>query len=131
MTLRSTILVILALFAAITILGTAPQNNSARVMLEAAKKMELVDGDLNAAIQQYNEIVSKFKNDRAAVAEALVRMGESYKKQGDTQSRKIFEEVVGKYADQTAAVAAARVHLGGAAAGGDGATLRTVWSGPK
>jgi Tol biopolymer transport system component len=129
MRLRTSLLAILALLAAITILGAAQQSNSARVMLEAAKKKELVDGDINAAIQLYKEIVSKFKTDRAVVADALVRIGESYKKQGDTQSRKIFEEVVREYADQTAAVAAARAQLGGAATGGDGATLRTVWSG--
>src|SRR5256885_1889118 len=79
---------ILALLAAITI-HAAQKSDSAKVMLEAAKKKEVVDGDLNAAIQQYKAIIDKFKNDRAVVADALVHMAECYQKLGDTESRKI------------------------------------------
>ena len=52
MRLRTKLLAILALLAAITI-NAAQKSDPAKVMFEAAKKKEVVDGDLNAAIQQY------------------------------------------------------------------------------
>src|SRR6185436_8257964 len=99
MRLRTTVFAILALLVAITI-GAAQKNDSAKVMLEAAKKKELVDGDLNSAIQQYKVIVDKFKNDRSIAADALVHMAECYQKLGDAESRKIYERIIREYSDQ-------------------------------
>ena len=99
--------IIPALLAAVT-LNAAQTNGSARVMFEAGKKMEVVDGDLNAAIAQYRAIVSTYKADRAVVAEALIRVAECYQKMGNLESRKIYEQVVKDFADQKEAVAKAR-----------------------
>ena len=49
--------------------------DSPEVLLEAAKRMELIDGDLDAAIGQYAEIVSRHPERRAIVAQAVLRMG--------------------------------------------------------
>ena len=111
--------------------GQAP---SPQVMLEAARKAETVDGDPKAAISQYEQIVKRFPNDRAVVADALVRMAGAYKKLGDTQSKTIYERVVREYGDQASAAAAARVALGAAGAkapfaGPATAAMRRVWSG--
>src|ERR1043166_7608008 len=100
-----------ALLAAVT-LNAAPKNDTAKVMFEAARKHEVVDGDLNAAIAQYRSIVSTCQDDRAVVADALIRMGDCYRKLGDTESRKIYEHVVKDFADQKDAVAVARARLG-------------------
>jgi hypothetical protein len=50
------------------------QSPSPQVLLEAARKAETVDGDPKAAIAQYEQIVKRYPNDRAVVADALVRM---------------------------------------------------------
>src|ERR1051326_1634826 len=54
----------------------AADSDAAKVMMEAARKKEVVDGDLNGAIREYSAIVAKYKNDRPAVAMALVHMAE-------------------------------------------------------
>ena len=102
--------IILALLTTITLLAAA-QTDPAKVMLEAAKKKEVVDGDLNAAIQQYKAVADKFKNDRAVVADALLHMAECYQKLGDAESKKIYERIIREYSDQKEAVAIARAHV--------------------
>jgi hypothetical protein len=110
---------------------SADQSDGARTLMEAARKKEVVDGDLKGAIQQYQAIAEKYKSERAVVADALVRMAECYQKLGNGEARKIYERVVRDFADQKDAVTLARVRLGSkesvvAASKGD----RPVWSGP-
>jgi Tol biopolymer transport system component len=101
---------VLALFTSIAI-NAAEKNDAAKVALEAAKKKEVVDGDLKAAIEQYKAIVSKYKTDRATAAEALIRMAECYGKLGDAEAQKAYERVTKEYGDQKEAVALAQAHL--------------------
>ena len=122
---------ILAIVTAVAVVA-ADQNDTARTLLEAARKTAVVDGNLTAAIRQYAAIVETYsKSDRATVADALVRMAECYEKLGDTQARKIYERVVREFSDQTGQVALARVHLGrGERSDGQRAiALRKVWTG--
>ncbi len=121
--------IITAIPAAILV-ASAQTKGEAERMLKAAQNAEVVDGDLKAAIEQYDEIVTKFeKTNRSITASALVRMAGCYTKLGDTESRKIYERVLRDYADQTEAAAVARARLGNtepsAPANGD----RVVWSG--
>ena len=121
---------ILALAAAAGLIA-ADSVEPARIMMEAARKKEVVDGDLNGAIKQYAAIVSKYKSDRAVTAMALVRMAECYQKMGDAEARKIYEQVVREYGDQKDAVAEARAHLGAAAAKRvDAISSRRIWTAP-
>lgn len=127
----------IALTVVVTALGAslaARQAPSAPVLLEAARKAETVDGDLKAAITQYEQIVKRFPNDRAVVADALVRMAGAYRKLGDAQAKAIYERVVREYGDQAGAVSAARAALIGgtaAAAVAPAATsMRLLWEGP-
>jgi Tol biopolymer transport system component len=121
---------IITALASLTIAAPSAQNNTARTQLEAARKLEVVDGDLKAAIKKYTAIVETFKNDRSVVADALVRLAGCYEKQGDVQARAIYERVVREYADQKDAAATAMARVGGAksataSAKGD----RAVWTG--
>ncbi len=109
---RKLISLSLTLLTTITLLAAA-QTGPAKVMFEAAKKKEVVDGDLNAAIQQYRAVAAKYPKERAIVADALIHMAQCYQKLGDAQSGKIYQEVISKYGDQKAAVAIARAQLGG------------------
>jgi hypothetical protein len=120
-----------ALVAAIAFVS-AEQNDAARTMMEAARKKEVVDGDLKGAIQQYKTIAEKYKADHAVAADALVRMADCYQKLGDAEARRIYERLVRDYGDQKEAVAIARTRLG---AGGDVLAQakgdRAVWTGSK
>ena len=88
MKFRPTLLIVA--LVAVGAFVSAAQNDTARTMLEAARKKEVVDGDLKGAIRQYGTIVDKYKNDRAVVADALVRMAGSYEKLGDPEAKKIY-----------------------------------------
>jgi len=120
---------ILALVAVVA-LGAADQSETARTMLEAARKMEVVDGDLNGAIKQYRVIVDRFGAERAVAATALVRMAECYEKLGSADARSVYEQVLREYADQKEALALARARLGsnGFGAGTTAMALRKVWT---
>jgi Tol biopolymer transport system component len=119
---------ILAFTAAV--LTAFESTETAKVMMEAARKKEVVDGNLSGAIKQYAAIVAKYKNDRATGAMALVHMAECYQKMGDAESRKIYEQVVRDYGDQKDAVTIARAKLGAGVAN-SGVITRQMWSGPK
>ena len=101
----------LTLVAAVAFVS-AEQNDAARTLMEAARKKEVVDGDLKGAIQQYQTVAEKYKGDRAVAADALVRMAACYEKLGDTESKRIYERLVREYGDQKDAVAIARTRLG-------------------
>ena len=99
---------------------------------EAARKLETVDGDLKGAIAQYEAIVRNHSKDRAAVANALLRMGECFQKLGDQQATKVFRRIVREFPEQKAAASAASAQLERrrpepVAAG---VLNRQVWAGP-
>ncbi len=71
-------------------LATAQKNDQAEVLLQAALHKQLVDGDLEGAIQQYKNIMTNFSSDRAATAKALVEMGECYEKLAKTKRAKLM-----------------------------------------
>lgn len=125
------------ILAAITALALAAagQPDPAQVLLEAAKKRAVVDGDLKAAIQQYGDIAASYgKSNRAAAATALVRMAECYAKLGDTESRQVYERVVKEYADQKEAVTMAQARLGAlgrAPEARQSMVSRRLWSGAE
>ena len=127
MRLRTTLIAIVTLATALTI-QAAQKPDPAKAAMEAAKKKEVIDGDLNAAIKQYKEIVSKYKSQRAIAAEALFHMAESYRKLGDAQAREVYERIAREYGEQKEA-AAARERLGQSVAGA-GPVLgdRVVWT---
>lgn len=110
------------------------QAQSSQVMLEAARKAETIDGNLNTAIKHYEQIVTRFPSDRAVVADALARMAGAYRKLGDAQAKAIYERVVREYGDQPNAASAARAALasiGGSTQASSSIAMRRVWSGPE
>ena len=85
--------------------------DSAEIMFEAARQMELINGDLEAAIGQYAAIESTYPDRRAIVAHALLRMGSAYEKLGQARARGVYERLVREYADQTMVLTLAREGL--------------------
>jgi Tol biopolymer transport system component len=110
----------------------AQKFDRADVALEAASKKEMVDGDLKGAIGLYQNIISQFSStDRAAVAKALVRMGQCYEKLGSAEARQAYERAVRDFSDQREMVETARARLAALGAGRTGLSYRRVWSGPQ
>ncbi len=113
------------------------QDKKARVELQAAIKVETVDGDLKGAIERYKKIIARDDAERTTVAAALLRMGGCYEKLGDAElqeARKVYERVVREYSDQPKLAAEARAKLtalaGPIASAPDRSTLavRLVWA---
>ncbi|MCX6615224.1 MAG: tetratricopeptide repeat protein, partial [Acidobacteria bacterium] len=123
---------LLALFAA-SLPGVNQKNDQAEMLLQRAQQKELVDGQPEAAIQIYKDVLSRYPKNRSAVAKALVAMGQCYEKLGETQAqeaRKAYERVVREYADQPELAAQARTRLAALGQQPPTVTARQVWAGP-
>jgi Tol biopolymer transport system component len=95
--------------ASLAVAVYARQSNDPEVQLRAAIQKEEVDGNLPAAINLYKQL-AKNKN-RSVAAQALLRLGGCYEKQGDAEARKTFERLVNEFKDQPEAVKQARSRL--------------------
>jgi len=84
---------------------------SAEELYQAALFKKEAEGDLNAAVQLFQKIVSTFSENRAIAAKAELQIGLCYEKLGLKQARDAFQRVVEKYPEQTDTVAAARERL--------------------
>jgi len=127
------LVVVMVLGAAMIEPARAQKSDGGRAMLEAAKQKETLEGNLPAAIRQYQAIVDKYKQtDRAVAADALVAMAACYQKQGDAQAKKILEMVVRDYAEQKEAAALAQARLGAPTSTTRAGVVNVqLWRGPK
>ena len=113
-TRRLAILVLLGALAAAP--GVVAQRaDKGATVLEAATQAELVDGDLDAAIKLYQQILTTFTSNRPVVAAALLGLGRCHEQLGRPQAREFYQRVINQYSDQTREVAAARARLAGLA----------------
>jgi len=69
------------------------------------------EGDLNAAIDIYNEIVSNQAADKSLQAKALLHVGLCYEKLGRTEATKAYQNLVNNFPGQKNEVAIARERL--------------------
>jgi Tol biopolymer transport system component len=67
--------------------------------LQKAIRKETVEGDLKGAIELYQKAISQAGKDRATAAQALLRLGDCYEKQGDKQARPAYERLVKEFGD--------------------------------
>src|SRR5215471_11003047 len=95
------------------------------VALQSAIRRELLDGDLQAAIQQYEEI-AKSAN-RAIAAQALLRMGRCYERLGQIQAAKVYERLLTQFPEQKDAVQEARSRMAAVAAALQESTSAVGW----
>jgi Tol biopolymer transport system component len=91
---------------------TAAKDREAQAALQAAVNKEFIDGDVEAAIDQYKKIASNYRDSRAVGVKALVRLGHAYAKSGNAaEARRMYEQARRDYPEQTAAVAEAEMYL--------------------
>lgn len=96
----------------LAMLGTlAAQTVDVEVLLQRAMRLERVEGDLSAAIDLYKEVVTRAGKNRGAAAKALLRLGECYEKQGNSEARKSYQRVVSEFSDQAEQARLARIRL--------------------
>ena len=108
---------LLALLLALVTTSAQVDAQSGYDLFQKALATERADGNLRAAIQLYERVVTEFPRDRAVVAQALVRMAECHEKLGDGNARRVYERVARDYADQSESVAIARSRLAALGAG--------------
>jgi Tol biopolymer transport system component len=112
----------------------AQKDDQAEVLIQAAHQKQLVEGQLEEAIQLYKRIVQEYSGNHAVAAQALLEMGQCYEKLGNTEARKAYEHVLRDYADQNEAAAQARARLAAisskVASGSSEMVTRRVWAGP-
>lgn len=89
----------------------AQQLQQAEQLLQAAINKQLVEGDLEAAIEIYENILNRFPSNKPVAAKSLVQLGRCYEKLGDEKAREAYERVLRDYGDQSAEVAEARARL--------------------
>lgn len=129
----------LVVLAGAAVLGfAAPQQTQkqAELLLIEAINKELVEGDLQQAIELYKQVISKFSSERPVVARALLRLGEGYEKLGQPEAREAYETVLREYAEQAEQASTARTRLAAlrpspAEADASSLTIRRVWGGPS
>ena len=96
------------------------------VLLERAIQKETVDGDLKAAIEQYQKLAQS--SNRAVAARALLRLALVYRKQGDAQARQTLERLVKDYSDQQQVVTEARGELARMSNGKPVLAAKLLWN---
>lgn len=93
----------------LTFLIAAQIPDRAEVQLQSAIKLEVRDGNLKAAIEQYNRIISSKDASRTVKAKALLQLGGCYEKQGNAEARKVFERIIKEFSDQSEVANLARI----------------------
>jgi Tol biopolymer transport system component len=104
----SSVLVVLA-GAAVLAQQSARARGRDQVQLESAITREVVDGDLAGAMAIYRTLTSSA--DRSVQAQALLRLGQGYKRTGDPQAAATLERAL-TFTDHPAVVARAKAALG-------------------
>ena len=111
-----------------------PVSQDPEVQFQRAVQLETIEGNLNAAIDLYKQVISSNGNNRALAAKALLRLGGCYEKQGNTEASKAYEQLLRDYADQADSAAEARTRLAALQkpAGSESEPVtRRIWAGPK
>jgi Tol biopolymer transport system component len=111
-----------------------PTPQDPEVQFQRAVQLETLEGDLNAAIDLYQQVIKNNGNNRPIAAKAMLRLGGCYEKQGKEEARKTYQELISNYSDQQVEVKLARSRLAALTPGtakDSGIMTRQVWSGPE
>src|SRR5690348_4769430 len=99
----------MVLAAAMSLQGAT---NDLTTALQKGLFEEEANRNLEAAIQAYQSVASRFDQDRKLAATAIYRLGECYRKQGNTNDAATqFQRVVREFSDQSALATLSRQNL--------------------
>ena len=95
---------------AVTFLGAA--TNDLTTTLQRGLFEEEANQNLGAAIQAYESVANQFDKDRKLAATAIFRLGECYRKQGNTNDAAVqYERILREFSDQPTLVTLSRQNL--------------------
>ncbi len=87
---------------AVGLLSSVTFAKSSSVLLQEGLYAEQVDGDLDAAIRIYEQIIADTSAQRSHIAQAMYRQGMCYlKRQNEQQAKEVFGKLVANFSDQT------------------------------
>ena len=123
-----------ALFTLLIPAFCTQKSDPPEVLLRSEMDKELIDGDLNAAIEQYKQVIARAGKDRAIAAKALLQMGRCHEKLGQAKARKAYERLVREYGDQKDIAMQARERLkaltrAAGSVSGESVANRRIWAG--
>lgn len=97
---------------AIGLLASAAPAKSASVLLQEGLYAEEIEGDLNAAIKIYEQVIAEAKKVQRTAAHATYRIGMCYLKKGQKdKAAEYFQNIISDFAGQKALVAKAEKQL--------------------
>ncbi len=115
------ILTVIAAGSGLWLLASAahvPAAQDPEVQFQRAVQLETIEGDLDAAIDLYKQVIKNNGNNRAVAAKALLRLGGCYEKLGNSEAQKAYQRVMRDFADQAEQVEQARARLAAMKSGG-------------
>src|SRR5687768_16524480 len=121
------------LAAALVLLAADLVAQSGNDLFQKALAKERAEGQLEAAIQLYEQVVRDFAGDRPLAAKALLQIGRCYERLGKDGAQKAYDRLVRDYGDQRPAADEARDRLAVIARASTQPTpsMRLVWTGPE
>jgi len=90
---------------------TRAGHSGSEVQFQRAVQLETIEGNLNAAIDLYKQVIKNNGKNRALAARALLRLGGCYERQGNAEASKAYEVLLRDYADQADLAVEARTRL--------------------
>jgi ankyrin repeat protein/N-acetylneuraminic acid mutarotase len=100
------------LLAALLALPARAATNDLTSAIQRGLFEEEANQNLGAAIQAYQAVASQFDKDRKLAATAIFRLGECYRKQGNTNEAAVqYERVLREFSDQPTLVTLSRQNL--------------------
>ena len=109
-----TVILIIFLGVCLSIVGMSQKTEDPGVLLRSAIEKEEVDGDLQGAIDLYQQIIKKFGGNFVIAAKAQLRIGFCHEKLGQKSvklAQDAFQKVINNYPQQSDEVRIARKRL--------------------
>ena len=117
----------ISVIAAVSFAGAA-QSRPAEILLEAARKKAVIDGDLDAAVRDYQTLADRYRiADPPVAAAALLHLAEAHESVADGRSRSVYERLATEHADRSEG-RTARARLA-QSAGQAARVLQPIWEG--
>ena len=111
-TLKLGIVIGAAFIAAQNLLGAA--SNDPTALLQKALFEEEANHNLPAAIDAYQSVITQFEKERKLAGTAVFRLGECYRKQGNTNDAVTqYQRILQEFSDQASLVTLSRQNLAG------------------
>ncbi len=126
--MRTRLLVLfISVIAAVSFAGAA-QSRPAEILLEAARKKAVIDGDLDAAVRDYQTLADRYRiADPPVAAAALLHLAEAHESLADGRSTSVYERLAAEHAHRSEG-RTARARLA-QSAGATTRVLQPIWEG--